>query len=505
MHFLCQKCQFAVCDLKTQHATVFSRTMKPTISLFTLALVTAFGAVVSDLPAQQNSTAADWARGLSNAFADVYEKVSSSVVVIEVESAPTADPQSSAQMLQNFFQDPSGFDSLPPGMTPGANQGSGFIMTSDGYILTNNHVLEGGDRGQVRVTLLDGREFPASIVGVDPSSDLAVIKVEANDLPVIEMGDSDKVRVGEFAFAIGAPYDLRYTFTFGIVGATGRTKLVPTNPDYEEYIQTDASINPGNSGGPLVDIDGRVIGVNTMINGVNRGLGFAIPINIAKKIASQIVENGRFIRPWLGISIEDIVENPNRSPQFPGMTGGVFVREIQPGTPAARSELQPGDVILKVDGREVRNSSELQKSILATEIGQDVQLEVLRGNRTQTVKVRIAERIDGLIRAANQQPRPQLNRNMPQPTAGLEIKTITPDLATLMELQADQGVVVTNVENSSPAQTAQLQVGDVITAVNEQAVRSEEDFMAALANAKGRALMLNINRGSVKTFAILKP
>ncbi len=477
--------------------------MKRMISLFRLSAVMILGAGAGGAMAQQNPASTNLARSLSTAFADVYEKVSPGVVVIEVDQAAAATGQSSAQILQNFFQDPNGRGMAPDGWLPQTNQGSGFIMTSDGYILTNNHVLEGVEERGVKVTLQDGRTLEAKVVGIDPSSDLAVIKVEGSNLPVVELGDSDKVRVGEFAFALGAPYDLRYTFTFGIVGATGRTRLTGA-PDYEEYIQTDASINPGNSGGPLVDIDGRVIGVNTLINGVNRGLGFAIPINIARKVTSQIISNGRYIRPWLGISISDLERNPYFSAQFPGVKG-VHVDQIAPGTPASRSALRDNDIIVKVDGREVTSSEQLQKAILGTEIGQEVELEVLRGNRPQTVKVRIAERTDGLIRAANLQQRPQLNRKMAEPTAGLEIKTVTPDLALLMKLQAEQGVVVTNVEKGSPAEVAQLQVGDVITAAGNQPVRSEEDFVSALESAGGGGVMLHVNRGATKTFAILKP
>lgn len=477
--------------------------MKRMISQLALTVVMLCGAAATDAAAQQRPASAELARSLSTAFADVYEKVSPSVVVIEVDQGPDPAGQNSAQILQNFFNDPNAWGMAPQGWTPQTNQGSGFLMTSDGYILTNDHVLQGSVNRAVRVTLRDGRTLDASVVGVDPSSDLAVIKIEGNDLPVVELGDSDKVRVGEFAFALGAPYDLRYTFTFGIVGATGRTRLTGS-PDYEEYIQTDASINPGNSGGPLVDIDGRVIGVNTLINGVNRGLGFAIPINIAKKIASQIISNGRFIRPWLGISIRDVEIDPALVAQFPGVKG-VYVDQIAQGTPASRSALRVDDVIVKVDGQPVSNSTQLQKAILQTEIGQEVALEVLRGNRTQTVKVRIAERTDELIRASNMRPGPNPNRRMPEPTAGLEIKTVTPDLAVAMKLQAEQGVVVTNVEKGSPAEVAQLQVGDVITAVGNQPVRSEEDFVSALQSSGGGGVMLHVNRGATKTFAILKP
>lgn len=448
---------------------------------------------------------AELARSLSKAFGDVYEKVSPSVVVIEVNQAVSQSLQSpSSPLMQFFFQDPDPFDA-PPSMMPRSNQGSGFIITADGYILTNNHVLEGGAAEDVTVQLQDGRKYEAVIVGTDRASDLAVLKIDGQDLPTIEIGDSDVARVGEFAFAIGAPYDLRYTFTFGVIGAKGRTDITGSR-SYEEYIQTDAAINPGNSGGPLVDIDGRVIGVNTLINGINRGLGFAIPINMAKKIAAQIIESGRFKRPWLGIEIQGIAENPMLRANFPGLDGGVFVSGVRPGTPASRSGLRESDVILKVDGVVVGTSRELQKAIFEKEIGDDVALEVLRNNRITQINLQTGEYSDGIIRAANPATFPQA---IPMPgmvTGGLQLETLTDDMAVLLGMESGGGAVVTGVEPGSPAAIAQVEVGDVITGVGDKPVNSREEIVRELSRSNASSgVMLQITRGDDQTYAIISP
>jgi serine protease Do len=444
------------------------------------ALATTGFASAQNAPAPSNH---DLARTLSRSFADVYEKVSPGVVVIEARAvaAPRALAQGSP-LWQFFQQDPDG--SMRQGPQNGeVNQGSGFFISADGYILTNNHVLEGATANGLRVILTDGRKFPAKVVGVDPTSDLAVLKINASNLPVVELGDSDRTRVGEFAFAIGAPYDLRNTFTYGVVSAKGRTDLTD-NPDYEEYIQTDASINPGNSGGPLVDIDGHVIGVNTLIYGLDRGLGFAIPINIAKKIASQLITQGRATRPWLGIMIGSIDRYPQLTAANPNLQG-ILVERIVPGTPASLSGLRAADVITSVDGVAVTNPHDLQRLIFNKNVGDEVELQVWRANRLVKVKLRTAERVDRIQQVVNQQapqqlqppaadddsddaaeeqapeddsavaaaPAPQSQPPAPMPpspTAGLELRPLDANRARAMKLSAVEGLLVTSVSLEVP-------------------------------------------------------
>lgn len=465
------------------------------------------------------------ARAMSQAFADVYEKVSPGVVIIEAIEADGL--QSGSPLLQYFGQQGGG-------ARGSVNQGSGFIMTPDGYILTNSHVLEGARRDGVRVTLKDGRKFEAKLVGIDPNSDLAVLKINASGLPVVQFGDSDKARVGEFAFALGAPYDLRYTFTYGIVSAKGRTDLVPTHGNYAEYIQTDAAINPGNSGGPLVDIDGRVIGVNTLIYGLDQGLGFAIPINMAKKIAGQLITGGRAVRAWLGIYIRSSEDMPGFAAQFPNAPQGIFVEDIVDGTPASQSDLKPLDLITAVDGTPVATPRELQKAIFEKQVGDEVELQVWRTSGVVKMKLRTAEQMEDVQPALNRRlpipsplrpppavddqdddplaitPQRQAPRSQPQisasPTAGVQLRSVTAESAKAMKLLPEEGVLVSSVEPGSAAAEAGVQVGDVITTVASTPVRTQAEFVEALKKAAGSdAVMLNINRGDQKTYAILKP
>ena len=232
------------------------------------------------------------------------------------------------------------------------SEGSGFIVRADGFIFTNHHVVEGADR--IDVKLKDGREFQAKLVGTDEKTDVAVIKIDANNLPAVQIGDSEAVRVGQFAFAIGAPFKLDYTFTYGVISGKGRSKLISTGGySISDYLQTDASINPGNSGGPLCDIDGKVVGMNTLINGLNRGLGFAIPINLANEIGQQLISGQRIVRPWLGIRIETLGDDQSIRDLFKGLDKGVVVRTIEADAPAYKSDLRPFDVITQVDGAPV--------------------------------------------------------------------------------------------------------------------------------------------------------
>src|SRR5438874_8102770 len=278
------------------------------------------------VPAAAAEAGKDVVHQLNNAFAKVFEIVAPSVVIIEVSKKNDGGETSTFDDL--FFQGPP--DENNPrgrGSQPVQSEGSGFIVRPDGYIFTNFHVVEAADK--IDVKLRDGREFPARVVGTDEKTDIAVIKIDAKDLPIVQLGDSDGVRVGQFAFAIGAPFKLDYTFTYGVVSGKGRNKLLATGAySISDYLQTDASINPGNSGGPLCDIDGKVIGMNTLINGMNRGLGFAIPANMAKEIGAELIAGHKIMRPWLGIRIETLGDDPAIRDLFKGADEGVVVRKV---------------------------------------------------------------------------------------------------------------------------------------------------------------------------------
>lgn len=463
--------------------------------------------------AQVDANRNDLARSLSNSFAGVYEKVSPSVVVIEVKQDPSqVDPTSDA--WQFFFQGP-GFQT--PGKLPEvpSNEGSGLILRKDGYIVTNQHVLRGATANGITVNLKDGRKLPAKLVGSDERSDLAVLKVEATDLAAAELGDSDQVRVGQFAFAIGAPYDLPYTFTFGLISATGRSDLLNLPIAAEEYLQTDASINPGNSGGPLCDIDGRVIGINTLINGLNRGLGFAIPINQVRSISDQLIAKGRVARPWLGIEIMGLEENALLQQAFPELSHGVVVDRIRRGTPAFNSSLRPGDVILRVDGREVAKAREVQKSVLSRGIGDLVKLEIWRNGQVLPIEIRTGEQPSRFMPAVydptDSPPPVAPNEPLPEPAnrdlLGLKVETVTPEMALTLRLEEKSaGVIVTEVAPRSAAEVAGIQVGDVLTHVRGTAITTPADLQKAISGMEPpRGVLILIQREGVKTYAILKP
>ncbi|MFA7343615.1 MAG: trypsin-like peptidase domain-containing protein [Terrimicrobiaceae bacterium] len=442
-------------------------------------------------------------RQMNDSFAGVFEKVSPAVVVIESKSpAPAAIP-GLPQGLEFFLQNPDG---SPAREHP--NVGTGFLFRPDGHILTNFHVVENG--GAISVKLHDGRKFPATLVGGDARSDVAVLKIEGDHFPVVLLGDSDAVRVGEFAFAIGTPMELPYSFTVGVVSAKGRSLQIGGG---YEFIQTDASINPGNSGGPLCDIEGRVVGINALISGTNRGLGFSLPINTAKDIAEQLMAKGRVVRPWLGIGISGIEESAYLQRLFPGVPKGVVVSSIEEGAPAESSDLQAGDVILKVDGTEVAMASDLQHEILSKKIGQKVRLDVWRSGRTARIEVRTGEQPNPLVRVSTKAQRRNLLKTpsgaVRQPSSpGFTFRDADRDALQEFDIrrQAGGGVVVSQVEAGGPAAVAGLEPGDLITEAGGWPVLGKKDLEEVLKSASpDRGILLLIERSGSRTFVILKP
>src|SRR5207248_3721208 len=460
----------------------------------------------STVPPAAAESGKDVVHALNNAFAKVFEIVAPSVVIIEVSKKNDGNEGFNFDDL--FFQGQPDDNSPrrgPRNLQPIQSEGSGFIVRSDGYILTNFHVVEGADH--VDVKLKDGREFPAKVVGTDEKTDIAVIKIDAKDLPVVQMADSDAVRVGQFAFAIGAPFKLDYTFTYGVVSGKGRSKLF-TYGGYSisDYIQTNASINPGNSGGPLCDIDGKVIGMNTLINGMNRGLGFAIPINMAKEIGTELIAGHKITRPWLGIRIETLGDDPTIRDLFKGADKGVVVRTIEADAPASKSELRPFDVITHVDGAPIDSDSQLQHEILKKKIGQNVQLSVWRKGQTIKIPIKTGELPNEIAQASNtlpSQPAPPAQESVGK--FGLQVQELTKDVAERLHLPVQQGVVVTDVEDNSIAATQDIQREDVITEVDGKPVTNVKSFREALTKADPkRGVLLYLDRKGSKTFAVLK-
>jgi len=441
------------------------------------------------LSATEGSTSLDVARQLNEAFVEAVAKVSPAVVVITVDentALPAIDEEdnSSDSVPHEFWR----FFHAPEKTT---GQGSGVIIRADGYILTNGHVVE--DAENIRVRLHDGRTFKAKLCGIDSLSDVAVVKVEAKGLPVAVLGDSDKTRVGEFAIAIGAPFSLDYSVTFGHVSAKGRWNVIEGAEGAamdQDFIQTDALINPGNSGGPLLNIDGEVIGLNTLIRGLHSGIGFALPSNLAKEVSDQLIAKGKFTRAWLGVEIHGLREDPDANPSVNGPSDGVVVRRILPGGPAASSDLARGDVIVAVEGKRVSTTQQLRAEIRRKPPGSSVALEVFRDGKTLEIKVKPAEWAGALTLAGAQRNAPVESNGSP---LGLTVHTLTHDIAERFGVSMAKGVLVLDVEPGTAAARQGIKRGDVITALNEQPVSNANQYHEALKKAdlkKGVTLSL---------------
>jgi Do/DeqQ family serine protease len=399
--------------------------------------------LVSTSSARAEPTAAPIeARRLSDAFAAVAEKVSPSVVQIEVNvREPT--PQGI-----RWYKSPSG-----SGETPiQRGLGSGVIFNADGAILTNNHVIE--DALTITVRLRDGRLLPARLVGRDPATDLALIRVDAKNLVPARFADSDAVRVGEWVVAIGSPFGLGYTVTTGVVSAKGRGGVGVNS--VEDYLQTDASINPGNSGGPLVNLDGQVLGINTMIVGRGQGIGFAVPSNLARRTADQLVRTGRVQRAWIGVGIQDVT--PELAPELGVVAGtGALVNSVASDGPGARAQLRPADVVAAVDGKKVRDAQDFIRELLAHDVGQTVLLEVVRAGKHYGAKVELVARPETATQPVVTPPAPAGPSGL-----GLVIRDLTPEQAAQLGMPPRAFAAVVQVAAGSAGDRAGLRSGDVV-------------------------------------------
>ncbi|MCS7233336.1 MAG: DegQ family serine endoprotease [Synergistetes bacterium] len=369
---------------------------------------------------------------------------------------------------------------------PMRGKGSGFIISEDGYILTNNHVVQNAD--EIIVTLADNRKFNAKVVGTDPTVDLAVIKIDAKGLPSLPLGDSDKVEVGEWVVAIGNPFGLSHTVTVGVISAKGRT-ITAGDRSFENFLQTDAAINPGNSGGPLLNLNGEVIGINTAIIPYAQGIGFAIPINTAKQILQDLIEFGKVKRGWLGVYLQAMT--PSLAKGF-GLkeAKGVIIARIVPGSPAEKYGLRRGDVILSVDGKEVNSPAELQIAIRSRKAGEKVNISVWRKDRTVNITVVLGE-----------PPQEERISKTPEINIGIKVSDITSDFRRKYNLIEDNGVVITYVDPESPAGMVGLKEGDVIVEVNGKEIRNLKDWDEALSSLKEDSLVLLVSR-SGSTFYV---
>ncbi len=455
---------------------------------------TAQRAVSSNVPPSASS--------LESPFVPVVDRALPAVVFIDVRKSvgggDSDDPTD--EMFKRFFGTPR-----RPQMQP--SSGSGFIIDKSGLILTNNHVVK--DASDITVTLNDKRTFKAKVVGTDPQTDVAIIRVDGSDLPVLPLGDSDQLRVGDWAIAIGNPLgELKGSVTVGIISAQGRSNLniFGGTPVFQDFIQTDASINFGNSGGPLCNIHGEAIGINTAINPSGQGIGFAIPINLAKHVADQLVAHGKVSRSWLGVTLADLTPELADGLGLRANQQGVVIQDVLDGQPAARAGVRRNDILVEFDGRPVSDVQKLRIQVADTPPGKRVPMVVLRDGQRQTMTVTLTDRDQG-IAAASQGgggtvERPQEPSSAP--VVGLRVRAMTDEERGEFKLKS--GVVVAEVQTGSAAEEAGLAAGEVIEEVGGRPVSTPSEFASLLRDArtKGKAhAALLVNNGQQTRYVTL--
>jgi serine protease Do len=458
-------------------------------------------------PSQVKDPGVD-AKGLSKAFIEVSKAVTPTVVTITV----TTKAKSTGDM--NDFFHFFGPDGKSPQPEPSMGSGSGVIINPDGYIMTNNHVVEDADESHVEVTFSDNRTMKAKIIGTDPTTDLAVIKVDGKNLPTAAFGNSDNLEVGEWVVAVGNPLGLQSTVTAGIISAIGRGNIGVIRDTYgiENFIQTDAAINPGNSGGPLVNLSGEVVGINAAIATTNQryqGYGFAIPINLARGVAEDLIRHGKVLRGYIGVSIQAIDETTAKALGL-DRARGVFVQSIVEGGAAEAAGLREGDVILSIDAKEVNAANELQSYIARKHPGDEVKLAVFRDGKTIEKRVSLRSRKeDATVVAAKEdeskgsESEAAVPKDISLDVIGMSVRALTAD--ERKETKVDKGIVVTDVKHFGEAFNRGLRVGDVIVEADKNPVTSPKELQSALSKRKsGDALMLRVKRASGSAFIAIQ-
>lgn len=426
-------------------------------------------------------------------FTELSEKVTP--VVVNISTTKTFKGQSFGSPLgrspfgDDFFE--RFFGDMPRREFKQRSLGSGFIISNDGYIFTNNHVVEQADKILVKIS--DGKEYEAKVIGRDANTDIALIKIKAdNSLPVAEIGNSDQVKVGEWVIAIGNPFGLEATVTAGIVSAKGR--VIGAGP-YDNFIQTDASINPGNSGGPLFNMEGKVIGINTAIVAQGQGIGFAIPINMAKSILNDLKTKGKVTRGWLGVSVQDLTEDMAKNLNHKTRSGAL-VSEVFKGDPADLAGIKVGDIIIEINDKAIKDMHELLLTVATLSVGDKAKMKVLRDGREITVTAVIAERKDR---------QPGVPTESTGGHFGIAVQDITDEIARQLGVPKNTGVIITDVEAGSAADEARLQTGDIILQVNRVTIKSVANYRTEIAKAaEKKSVTLLIKRGRSNFFVALR-
>jgi len=508
--------------------SLFPRISALLLAAGVFARLSAFGAEAVEKPADVKIDPAPVTAkaNMITSFAPIVEKVAPSVVTISTSKnvkpgargsgGPGSLPFFNDPQFRRYFGIPDEEESGPDDEaqpTPrrrnrgGSTQrqalglGSGVIVSPDGHVLTNNHVVQGAD--DIVVTFGRNKtEYKAKKVGGDPGTDLAVLKIEAKDLPAITFADSDKVRVGDLALAIGNPFGLTQTVSMGIVSSIGRNDLGITA--YENFIQTDASINPGNSGGALVDIEGRLLGINTAIfsrTGGNQGIGFAVPANLAHSVMDSLLKTGRVVRGYLGVRLQELDETLKEKFKFSGSEGSL-VAAVEPNSPAAKAGVEPGDVITEVTGRKVEGTQQLRMTIGGMAPGTKADLKIQRAGQEKTVQVELAELEPKEALAKADQP----EDSAPDVLDGVTVADVDDETRKQFGLtEGTKGVVITKIDPESPSALAGLKVGDVVQEIEKQAVKTAKEAIALSEKLKNeKQVLLRVSTKGVSRFVVVK-
>ena len=431
-------------------------------------------------------------------FVEVVRNIRESVVNIQVEYEQSYNTRGQMPFDDDFFKF---FFPNPQQQQPrkSVSMGSGFIFKLDGqevYIITNNHVLQKGQDGKITVTLADKAQYKAEIVGLDAETDLAVIKIKVEkneEITIVKLGDSDKIEIGDWAIAIGNPFGqlgLERTVTVGVISATGRANLNFGNdsPVYQDYIQTDAAINPGNSGGPLLNLKGEVIGVNAAItstSGGNVGIGFAVPVNLAKKVSKDLMEKGQVVRAYIGVLPQDIDSDLRASLDLDKIRG-VLITKVENDTPAEKAGLKRGDVIVEFDNKEVENVAKFRILIANSEIGVEYPVKIIRDKKAKTLKVTLVPRPGEETATSKETETKEANK------LGLKVEPRDGDFANRYKIETNEGVIITSIEPNTPAASSSLKVGDIILEINQQKVDSVKDFNKITKSLEGDVVLFYI-------------
>jgi serine protease Do len=433
--------------------------------------------------------------GFPQSFADVAARVTPAVVNISTTSTVRIPGNPFRHFFSPDDEGPFGdffkrfYGDTPDREMKQQSLGSGFIVDKEGYILTNNHVVEGAD--EIKVKCSDGREFKARVIGRDKKTDLALIKIASlfKDLPTLVLGDSDTMRVGDWVLAIGNPFGLEHTVTQGIISATGR--VIGAGP-YDNFLQTDAPINPGNSGGPLVNLRGEVIGINTAIVSSGQGIGFAIPSSMAKTIISQLKNKGKVVRGWIGVSIQNITSDMVQPLRLKG-PDGALVGDVVPGGPADAAGIKRGDVITSFNGKNIKNMSDLSREVAEMPVGRTVDTKILRDGQGMDVKITVTEMNEEKLASG---------RSAPEGNLGIRVDDLTPRWRAELGIRDKTGALVTNIASGSLADGAGLQAGDIIKELNHRSVNSARDFYDALNKTDHETSLLLLIKRSGQTFYV---